>query len=213
MNPTTLSIGHTYIYNTNAGMIEVDYLGPFGPLPDAWHDFAFRSAYQDEIITVSALAVNELLTVSSQQVTKGASFSEEKFFPESVAPDTSAPAYMESESILKPDPEAAIVESKQLKVENEISPEEKNIPDIADYSELRTIDIVFTSKGGRLVTNTIEGTCVQNAVLHAYSYLYREASRGASDIRIHAGGRRVDIHNIRKYTPPALLNQLVAVSH
>lgn len=213
MNPTTLSIGHTYIYNTNAGMIEVDYLGPFGPLPDAWHDFAVRSAYQDEIITVSALAVNELLTVSSKQVTKRASFSEEIFFPESVAPDMSAPAYMERESILNPDPKAAIVESGQLKFENEVSPEEKNIPNIADYPELKTIDIAFTSKGGRLVTNTIEGTCVQNTVLHAYSYLYREASRGASDIRIHAGGRRVDIHNIRKYTPPALLNKLVAVSH
>lgn len=213
MNPTTLSIGHTYIYNTNAGMIEVDYLGPFGPLPDAWHDFAVRSAYQDEIITVSALAVNELLTVSSKQVTKEASFSEEKFFPKPVVPDVSAPAYMESGSILKPDPKAAIVESGQLKFENEVSPEEKNIPNIADYPELKTIDIAFTSKGGRLVTNTIEGTCVQNTVLHAYSYLYREASRGASDIRIHAGGRRVDIHNIRKYTPPALLNKLVAISH
>lgn len=213
MNPITLSIGHTYIYNTNAGMIEVDYLGPFGPLPDAWHDFAVRSAYQDEIITVSALAVNELLTVSSQQVTKEASFSEEKFFPKPVAPDMSAPAYMESGSILKLDPKAAIVESGQLKFENGVSPEEKNILNTADYPELRTIDIVFTSKGGRLIGHTIEGTCAQNAVLHAYSYLYREASRGASEIRIHTGGRRVDIHDIRKYTPPALLNQLVAVSH
>lgn len=120
----------------------------------------------------------------------------------------SAPAYMERESILNPDPRAAIVESGQLKVENEISPEEKNIPNIADYPELKTIDIAFTSKGGRLMTHTIEGTCAQNAVLHAYSYLYREASRGASEIRIHAGGRRVDIYDIRKYTPLMLFLQL-----
>jgi len=193
-------------------MIEVDYLGPFGPIPDAWHDFAVRSAYQDEIITVSALAVNELLTVSSQQVTKGASFSEEKIFPEPVAPDVSAPVYMAIESILKPNPEETICKLADSDI-SKYKKEEKNIPDITgftDYPELKTIDIAFTSKSGRLVTNTIEGTCVQNAVLHVYSYLYREASRGASEIRIHAGGRRVDIHDIRKLNPPLLLLQLAA---
>lgn len=211
MNPTTLSIGHTYIYSTNAGMIEVDYLGPFGPLPDAWHDFAVQSAYQDEIITVSALAVGELLTVSSEQLTMcqlsdipmcqcaQSDKKNEKISPETVADNVPAPAYMAA----KTDLNQLAENSQQLTVEDE-----KNIPDIAGYPELKTIDIVFISKGGRLKTNTIEGTCVQNAILHVYSYLYREASRGASEIRIHAGGRRVDIHDIRKLNPPLLLLQL-----
>jgi hypothetical protein len=227
MNPITLSIGHTYQYSSPAGIINVDYIGPLSSL-DGWYNFLVKSSYHtarqnmpgvsfgrddsgdDEIISISRESVWQDLY---QQEEKGDSLSEEKIFPEPGAPDTSAPAYMERESILKPDPKAAIVKSGQLKVENGVSPEGKNIPDITDYPELKTIDIAFTSKGGRLMNHSIEGTGAQNAVLHAYSYLYREASRGASEIRIHAGGRRVNIHDIRKYTPPALLNQLVAVSH
>ncbi|HMM02036.1 MULTISPECIES: hypothetical protein [unclassified Dysgonomonas] len=178
MNPITLSIGHTYIYNTNRGVIKVNYIGPFPAMPGGdWHDFKVENAYQDEIITVSALSVENgdlLPLVIENEISP-----EEKKIPEPGAPDTSAPAYMESKSIFPP-----------------------SLPDI------KGLDIAYT-KGGRLVTQNITGTSLRNAVLHAYSYLYKKASGSVLDIRIHAGGIMLYVENIRMFTPVSLLDLLI----
>lgn len=100
MNPTTLSIGHTYLYNTNRGVIIVNYIGPFPALPGGnWHDFRIQNDYQDETLTISALSIDngDLLPL----IVESEFSPEEKKIPEPVSPDIPAPAYMESKSILK----------------------------------------------------------------------------------------------------------------
>ncbi len=178
MNPTTLSIGHTYLYNTNRGVIKVNYIGPFPAMPGGnWHDFKVENAYQDEIITVSVQSVENgdlLPLVIETEISP-----EEKIFPEPGAPDMSAPAYMESKSIFFP-----------------------SLPDI------KVLDIAYT-KGGRLVTQNFTGTCLRNAMLHAYSYLYKKASGSVSGIRIHAAGIKLYIENIHMLTPVSLLDLLI----
>ncbi|WP_459952405.1 hypothetical protein [Dysgonomonas termitidis] len=196
--------------------MEVNYIGPFPAMPgDDWHDFRITGKYQDEIITVSGASISRDLRPSI--VDSGQLIVEnEKKSPEVAADGALAPAYMAGESILKPEPEAISEQLKPLQPpQGEATDKVEKVPPTGDRGpispELKTLDIAFTSKGGRLMTHTIEGTCTQNAVLHAYSYLYREAFRGASDIRIHAGGHRVGIHDIRKLTPLTLLYQLVGV--
>lgn len=74
--------------------------------------------------------------------------------------------------------------------------------------DLREIDIAFT-KGGRSVTNNIKGTCLQNAVLHAYSYLYRAFVQGITDVRIYLHGKRIAIQDIYSYTPVSFMDYLM----
>ncbi|WP_419032166.1 hypothetical protein [Dysgonomonas gadei] len=178
MNATTLSPGYTYLYNTNRGVIIVNYIGPFPAMPGGdWHDFQIQNDYQDETITISALSIDNgdlLPLVIETEISP-----EEKKIPEPVTPDIPAPAYMESETIFSP-----------------------ALPDIKE------LDIAYL-KGGRQVTQNITGTSLINAVLHAYSYLYKKASGSASGIRIHAKGIRVSIENIRMLNPLSLLDLLI----
>lgn len=74
--------------------------------------------------------------------------------------------------------------------------------------DLKEIDIAFT-KGGRSVTNNITGTCIQNTVLHAYSYLYRAFIQGITDVRIYLHGKRIAIQNISSYTPVSFMDYLM----
>lgn len=74
--------------------------------------------------------------------------------------------------------------------------------------DLKEIDIAFT-KGGRSVTNNITGTCIQNTVLHAYSYLYRAFVQGITDVRIYLHGKRIVIQNISSYTPVSFMDYLM----
>lgn len=78
----------------------------------------------------------------------------------------------------------------------------------SDSVDLREIDIAFT-KGGRSVTNNITGTCLQNTVLHAYSYLYRAFVQGITDVRIYLHGKRIAIQNISSYTPVSFMDYLM----
>lgn len=74
--------------------------------------------------------------------------------------------------------------------------------------DLREIDIAFT-RGGRSVTNNIKGTCLQNAVLHAYSYLYRAFVQGITDVRVYLFGKRIAIQDICSYTPVSFMDYLM----
>lgn len=86
-----------------------------------------------------------------------------------------------------------------------ISPVSSVQPDSVD---MREIDIAFT-KGGRSVTNNIKGTCLQNAVLHTYSYLYRAFVQGVTDVRIYLHGKRIAIQDICSCTPVSFMDYLM----
>ncbi|MBN9301637.1 MULTISPECIES: hypothetical protein [Dysgonomonas] len=86
-----------------------------------------------------------------------------------------------------------------------VSPVSSVQPDSVD---LREIDIAF-AKGGRSVTNNIKGTCLQNTVLHAYSYLYRAFVQGITDVRIYLHGKRIAIQDICSYTPVSFMDYLI----
>lgn len=77
-----------------------------------------------------------------------------------------------------------------------------------DSVDIREIDIAFI-KGGRSMTNNIKGTCLQNTVLHAYSYLYRAFVQGITDVRIYLHGKRIAIQNISSYTPVSFMDYLM----
>lgn len=77
-----------------------------------------------------------------------------------------------------------------------------------DSVDIREIDIAFT-RGGRSVTNNIKGTCLQNTVLHAYSYLYRAFVQGITDVRIYLHGKRIAIQDICSYTPVSFMDYLM----
>lgn len=97
------------------------------------------------------------------------------------------------------------VSKKEANKDITVSPVSSVQPDSVDLIE---IDIAFT-KGGRSVTNNIKGTCLQNAVLHAYSYLYRAFVQGITDVRIYLYGKRIAIQDICSYTPVSFMDYLM----
>lgn len=206
---TQLSIGQTYIYGANGYTMEVEYIGPFLDRDGlgGWHDFLIKSSTQKgrismpgvclakeaadtEIITISGDIVNSRqLTAKSQPETK-----------------------IVSNALIPVEP------SEPVEIENTVTltaPVKPSDTDIAAYQEvgdqldMKIINIAFT-KGGRSVTHSIQGACSQNAVYHAYSYLYKEFHRGASDVRVYMSGECIRIENIREFTPSSLFYFLIS---
>lgn len=85
---------------------------------------------------------------------------------------------------------------------------EQTATPVLSMPDIKEIDVAFT-KGGRSDTRNIKGTCIQNAVFHAYTYLYKAVHRGATNARIYITGRRIGINDIQAFTPASLLNYLV----
>lgn len=97
------------------------------------------------------------------------------------------------------------VSKKEANKDITVSPVSSGQPDSVD---IREIDIAFI-KGGRSVTNNIKGTCLQNTVLHAYSYLYRAFVQGITDVRVYLHGKRIAIQDICSYTPVSFMDYLM----
>lgn len=190
MTTLTLNIGQAYIYRANGYTMEVEYIAPFVD-PDGlggWHDFIVKSSTQKGRITMPGVSMvkeetdTEIITISATSIERG---------------DLRC-ADLSMTSVSPPS-------KKEANKDITVSPVSSVQPDSVD---IREIDIAFT-RGGRSVTNNIKGTCLQNAVLHAYSYLYRAFVQGITDVRIYLHGKRIAIQDIYSYTPVSFMDYLM----